>query len=44
MSDEWIIIILMVFMAISGVAIARLHNLFAVVMLAGIFSLLGSAA
>jgi len=44
MSDEWIIIILMVFMAISGVAIARLHNLFAVVMLTGIFSLLGAAA
>lgn len=44
MSDEWIIIILMAFMAISGVAIARLHNLFAVVMLTGIFSLLGAAA
>jgi len=44
MSEEWIIIILMVFMAISGIAIARLHNLFAVVMLTGIFSLLGAAA
>lgn len=44
MSEEIIIICLMVFMAMTGVAIARLHNLFAVVMLTGIFSLLGAAA
>ena len=44
MSEEIIIVTLMVFMAMTGVAIARLHNLFAVVMLTGIFSLLGAAA
>jgi multicomponent Na+:H+ antiporter subunit B len=44
MTEEFIIISLMVFMAATGVAIARLHNLFAVVMLTGIFSLLGAAA
>ncbi len=31
-------------MAITAIAIARIHDLFAVVMLAGIFSLLGAAA
>jgi len=44
MSDDLIIVVLMIFMALTGVAIARLHNLFAVVMLTGIFSLLGAAA
>jgi len=44
MSDDLIIAVLMIFMALTGVAIARLHNLFAVVMLTGIFSLLGAAA
>ncbi len=44
MSDAHIIIVLMAFMAVTGIAIARLHNLFAVVMLTGIFSLLGAAA
>ncbi|MEK9723118.1 MAG: DUF4040 domain-containing protein [Rhodospirillaceae bacterium] len=39
-----IIISLMAFMAITAIAIARLHDLFAVVMLTGIFSLLGAAA
>lgn len=34
----------MVFMAITAIAIARLHDLFAVVMLTGMFSLLGAAA
>lgn len=34
----------MAFMAITAVAIARIHDLFAVVMLTGIFSLLGAAA
>ncbi len=34
----------MSFMIVVAVAIARLHNLFAVVMLTGIFSLLGAAA
>jgi multicomponent Na+:H+ antiporter subunit B len=43
MTEEFIVICLMVFMAVTGVAIARLHNLFAVVMLTGIFSLLGAA-
>ena len=31
-------------MAITAIAIARIHDLFAVVMLTGIFSLLGAAA
>ena len=44
MSDDLIIAVLMIFMALTGVAIARLHNLFAVVMLTGLFSLLGAAA
>jgi multicomponent Na+:H+ antiporter subunit B len=44
MSEDLIIAVLMIFMALTGVAIARLHNLFAVVMLTGIFSLLGAAA
>ncbi len=44
MSDALIIILLMGFMAVTGIAIARMHNLFAVVMLTGIFSLLGAAA
>ena len=44
MSEELIIIGLMLFMAISGIAIAKLHDLFSVVMLTGIFSLLGAAA
>lgn len=44
MSEELIIIALMIFMALTGVAIAKLHDLFAVVMLTGIFSLLGAAA
>lgn len=44
MSDAVIIIVLMAFMAVTGIAIARLSNLFAVVMLTGIFSLLGAAA
>jgi multicomponent Na+:H+ antiporter subunit B len=44
MSDALIIIVLMAFMAVTGIAIARMHNLFAVVMLTGIFSLLGAAA
>jgi multicomponent Na+:H+ antiporter subunit B len=44
MSDASIIIVLMAFMAVTGIAIARMHNLFAVVMLTGIFSLLGAAA
>lgn len=39
-----IIISLMVFMALTAVAIARIHDLFAVVMLTGMFSLLGAAA
>ncbi len=43
MSDA-LIIVLMAFMVMTGIAIARLHNLFAVVMLTGIFSLLGAAA
>ncbi len=43
MSEQLIIICLMCFMAMTGIAIARLHNLFAVVMLASIFSLLGAA-
>ena len=34
----------MVFMALTAIAIARIHDLFAVVMLASIFSLLGAAA
>lgn len=34
----------MAFMAITAIAIARIHDLFAVVMLTGIFSLLGAAA
>ena len=34
----------MVFMALTAVAIARIHDLFAVVMLTSIFSLLGAAA
>ncbi len=43
MSEQLIILCLMCFMAMTGIAIARLHNLFAVVMLASIFSLLGAA-
>ena len=35
MSDALIIIVLMAFMAVTGIAIARMHNLFAVVMLTG---------
>ena len=34
----------MVFMALTAIAIARIHDLFAVVMLTSIFSLLGAAA
>lgn len=44
MTDAHIIIVLMAFMAVTGISIARIHNLFAVVMLTGIFSLLGAAA
>ncbi len=43
MSEQLIILCLMCFMAMTGIAIARLHNLFAVVMLTSIFSLLGAA-
>ncbi len=39
-----IIISLMVFMAVTAIAIARIHDLFAMVMLTSIFSLLGAAA
>mgnify|MGYP000226289873 FL=1 len=38
-----IIIALMGFMAVIGIAMARIRDLFAVVMLGGIFSLLGAA-
>ncbi len=42
MSAAIINIVLMTFMALTAIAIARLRNLFAVVMLAGIFSFLGA--
>ncbi|MBT5515356.1 MAG: DUF4040 domain-containing protein [Rhodospirillaceae bacterium] len=42
--ENVIIIALIAFMGMIAIAIARIHNLFAVVMLTGIFSLLGAAA
>jgi len=42
--EDVIIISLLLFMAIAAISIARMHNLFAVVMMTGLFSLLGAAA
>ena len=42
MSETFVNIVLMTFMGLTGIAIARQRNLFAVVMLAGIFSFLAA--
>ena len=42
LSSDLLNVAMLAFMGVTGVAIARIRNLFAVVMLSGIYSLLGA--